>query len=267
MVWDVDPIIVQSGGFALSWYGVFFAAGFFTGFQLMQWIYRRDGRDPGELDRLLWFVLIGTAVGMRLVHCFIYEPRYFFAHPWEIPQIWLGGYASHGGAAGLLIAVWIYCRGPGRPNYFWLLDRLAIAAVLAGAFIRVGNFFNSEIYGLPTTSVFGVVFARAQSELVPRHPTQLYEAAAYLCIFAILLMRYRRATALRDGVLTGWYFVLVFGARFLLEFTKAPQSEFELGLPLSFGQLLSIPFILIGAVLITARSLPRKPSGAQPRAE
>lgn len=251
MNWDVDPIIVQVGRFALSWYGLLFAGGFYAGFQVMHWIYRREGRNPAELDRLLWFVLLGTVIGMRLVHCLIYDPRYFLSHPWEIPQVWRGGYASHGGAAGLLIGVWWYCRTQGRPSFLWLLDRLAIAAVLAGAFIRVGNFFNSEILGKPTTSIFGVVFEHVDKvDPIPRHPTQLYEAAAYFLIFAVLLTMYRRRLALRDGIVVGWYFVLVFAARFVLEFTKDPQATYEAGFVISVGQFLSVPFVLAGIVLL-----------------
>src|SRR5882757_3525039 len=186
MTWDINPIIVPLGPVALSWYGLFFAGGFLVGLLLMQWIYRREGRSPSELDSLLWYVLLGTVIGMRLVHCFFYAPKYFLAHPWEIPQIWLGGYASHGGAAGLLAGVYLYCRAPGRPHYLWLLDRLAIPAVLAGAFIRVGNFFNSEILGTETHSIFGVIFKRnKENSAVPLHPVQLYEAVAYVAIFVV----------------------------------------------------------------------------------
>src|SRR5690242_8070043 len=116
MTWNIDPIIVHLGKFALSWYGLFFAGGFLIGMQLMQWIYRRDGRNVSELDRLLWYVLIGTVVGMRLGHVLFYDPGYYFTHLWEVPQVWLGGYASHGGAVGLLAAVYLYCRAPGRPQ-------------------------------------------------------------------------------------------------------------------------------------------------------
>lgn len=248
MTWNIEPVIVQLGRFAISWYGLFFASGFFIGLQIMQWIYRREGRPVEELERLLWFVMGGTLIGMRLAHCFIYEPEYYLKHLWEVPQIWLGGYASHGGAVGLLLAVWFYCRKPGRPNYFWLLDRLAIPALLAGASIRIGNFFNSEIYGNPTTSPFGIVFAKVDGEA--RHPTQLYEAVAYLAIFFVLLSVYRRSKQLSNGVLTGLYFMLVFAARFALEFTKAPQTSYEVGSTINYGQWLSVPFIAIGIALI-----------------
>jgi phosphatidylglycerol---prolipoprotein diacylglyceryl transferase len=251
MTWNIEPVIVQLGRFAISWYGLFFASGFFIGLQVMQWIYRREGRLVEELERLLWFVMAGTLIGMRLAHCFIYEPEYYLTHLWEVPQIWLGGYASHGGAAGLLLAVWLYCRKPERPNYLWLLDRLAIPAVLAGAFIRVGNFFNSEIVGEPTSSPFGIVFEQLAPEFhQPRHPVQLYEAVAYLIIFFVLFTLYRRLRTLKDGWLTGLYFVLVFSARFALEFFKTPQADYEQGMAIHVGQYLSLPFVLLGIVLM-----------------
>jgi prolipoprotein diacylglyceryl transferase len=253
MIWNIDPVIVTFGPLTLGWYGLFFASGFLVGVNIMQWIYRRDGRDPGELDRLLWFVLGGTIVGMRLVHCLFYDPKYFLAHPLEILEIWKGGYASHGGAIGLLLAVYWYCRRAGRPTYLWLLDRLAIAAVITGAFIRIGNFFNSEIIGVPTDSVFGVVFLRVDA--LPRHPVQLYEAITYLAIFLVMLWLYRTKRATANGVLTGTYLALVFGARFGLEFFKTPQATYEAGNVISVGQYLSVPFVVVGiGLLLRARS-------------
>lgn len=248
--WDIDPVLLRLGPLTLSWYGALFAGGFLAGLQIMQWIYRREARQAAELDTLLWYVVVGTVVGMRLVHCFFYEPQYFLAHPIEILKVWQGGYASHGGALGLLIAVYLYCKGEGRPGYLWLLDRLAIPAVLAGAMIRIGNFFNSEIFGEPTGGGYGVVFTRVDVEALPRHPVQLYEAFAYVAIFVVLLQMYRRAQSLRDGALAGWYLVLVFGARFLLEFLKTPQATYEEGFAIYVGQYLSVPFVVVGTVLL-----------------
>ena len=252
MIWNIDPVIMTWGPLTLGWYGLLFASGFLVGVNIMQWIYRREGRDPKELDALLWFVLGGTIVGMRLVHCLFYDPAYFLAHPLEILEIWKGGYASHGGALGLLLAVYWYCRASGRPSYLWLLDRLAIAAVITGAFIRIGNFFKSEIIGVPTDSVFGVIFL--QVDAVPRHPVQLYEAVAYIAIFVGMLWLYRSKRATADGGLTGTYLVAVFGARFALEFFKTPQATYEAGNLISVGQYLSLPFVLAGlALLVRAR--------------
>jgi prolipoprotein diacylglyceryl transferase len=185
---------------------------------------------------------------MRLVHCLFYDPKYFLAHPLEILEIWKGGYASHGGAIGLLLAVYWYCRRAGRPTYLWLLDRLAIAAVITGAFIRIGNFFNSEIIGVPTDSVFGVVFLRVDA--LRRHPVQLYEAITYLAIFLVMLWLYRTKRATANGVLTGTYLALVFSARFGLEFFKTPQAAYEAGNAITVGQYLSVPFVVVGVVLL-----------------
>ena len=248
MIWNIDPVITTLGPLTLGWYGLLFAGGFLVGVKVMQWIYRRDGRNPAELDTLLWYVLGGTLVGMRLVHCLFYDPEYFLAHPLEILMIWQGGYASHGGAIGLLLAVYLYCRGANRPAYLWLLDRLAIAAVLTGAFIRIGNFFNSEIIGTPTDSIFGVVFQRV--DLLPRHPVQLYEAAAYIAIFFAMLWLYRSKRATTDGALTGLYLTLVFSSRFGLEFFKTPQAAFEADNAISVGQYLSVPFVIVGLILL-----------------
>jgi len=247
MSWNVNPILLRLGPLAVSWYGLFFAAGFLTGIQMVHWMYRRDGRHVAELDRLLWYILAGIIIGMRLVHCFFYEPRYYLAHPWEIPQIWLGGYASHGGAVGLLIAVYLFCRAPNRPGFLWLLDRLAVPAALAGALVRIGNFFNSEIVGNPTNSIFGIVFVRYDPE--PRHPVQLYEAVAYLGIFALLYFLYRWRKG-RDGMLVGLYFALTFTARFALEFLKTPQASYEQSFSIHVGQYLSLPFIILGLMLV-----------------
>ena len=247
MIWKVNPLLIDAYPLRLSWYGLFFAGGFLIGTYLMQWIYRREGRERAELDVLLWYVLGGTLIGMRLAHCLFYDPQFYLSHPVEILKIWKGGYASHGGAVGVLVAVYLYCRPPGRPAYLWLLDRLTIPAVLAGASIRIGNFFNSEIIGTPTDSPLGVVFARVDP--LARHPVQLYEAAAYLAIFIVLLTLYRRK-APAQGVLTGLYLCLVFGARMLLEMFKTPQASYATGLPFSVGQLLSVPFVAAGSVLL-----------------
>lgn len=248
VTWAIDPIALELGPLSLSWYGLFFAGGFLAGLQLMYWIYRREGRAASELDRLLWYVIAGVVIGMRLVHCLFYDPQYFLANPLEILKVWQGGYASHGGALGLLIAVYFFCKAPGRPRYLWLLDRLTIPAVLAGAMIRIGNFFNSEILGEPTQGSFGVVFARVDS--LPRHPAQLYEAAAYLAIFAVLLWLYRAGRGVREGLLTGWYLALVFAARIAIEFFKSPQAVYEQGFAFSVGQYLSLPFVAAGVALI-----------------
>jgi prolipoprotein diacylglyceryl transferase len=243
MTWNVDPVLLKFGFLQVHWYGLLFAGAFLVGYKIMQWIYSREGRAAQELDNLLLYIMIGTVLGARLAHCLFYEPQYFLNHPLEILMVWKGGLASHGGAMGVLLAAYLYCRRPGKPGFLWLVDRMAIPAVLAGAMIRIGNFFNSEIYGKPTDGPLGVVFQRVDA--MSRHPVQLYEAAAYLAIFALLLWVYVRRSP-SAGRLLGLYLILVFAARFALEFLKVPQAAYE-GDPLfSVGHLLSVPFVFTG---------------------
>ena len=247
--WGPDPVLVSFGPVAVRWYGLFFAAAFLVGYWVTAQIYRRDGRDPSSLDPLLMYMLIGTLIGARLGHVLFYDPQYYLANPLDIVKVWEGGLASHGGAAGILIALWLYTRKPGRPSYLWLLDRVAIPTALGGFFIRMGNFFNSEIVGTPTSVPWAVVFDRVDP--IPRHPVQLYEAFAYLLIFVVLVLVYlRQAKTHPGGLLLGLFLTLVFSARFVLEFVKAPQAAYEAGLALTVGQLLSSPFILVGIALI-----------------
>lgn len=261
--WDVGPILVEVGPLAVRWYGVLFAAGFLAGYLLVRRIYRREGKPEADLDVLLLYLVAGTVVGARLGHCLFYDPAYYLAHPLEILQIWEGGLASHGGALGVLLALYLYARRhPGQP-YLWLLDRIAVPAALAGAFVRVGNFFNAEILGEPTDLPWAVVFARVDP--VPRHPAQLYEAIGYAAIFVVLLALYRRYGARTPrGMLLGTFLVLVFTYRFLVEFVKLPQAAFEPGLALSVGQLLSLPFVAAGVLLLLRA---RAAAGDEPRAE
>lgn len=247
--WDVNPVLVQFGPLAIRWYGLFFAAAFLVGFWIMEHFYRKEGKDPESLDRLLVYALVGAVVGARLGHVIFYDPHYYFTHPIDIFKIWEGGLASHGGAAGLLIALYLGTRRAGSPPYLWLLDRVAIPTGLAGFFIRMGNVFNSEIVGTPTSRWWGVVFDRVDP--LPRHPVQFFEAIAYGLIFFVLMWVYRRHEGRpREGLLLGLFFVLVFSARFLLEFLKTPQAEYEASFVLTVGQLLSVPFILAGIGLI-----------------
>jgi prolipoprotein diacylglyceryl transferase len=248
MVWNADPVAFSVGPVAVHWYGLLFAVAFFAGSRLMVGMYARQGRDPAELDRLFGYVVAGVFIGARLGHCLFYDPGFYLAHPLEILKIWEGGLASHGGAVGLVLAVWLFCRRPGRPDLLWLLDRLAIPAALGGACIRLGNFMNSEIVGLPTTVPWAVVFMRVDT--LPRHPVQLYEAMAYALIFGVLLWVGHREADQRPGRLSGWFLVLVFGVRFALEYFKTPQAAYEQGFALSVGQWLSLPCILVGVWLV-----------------
>ncbi len=194
-------------------------------------------------------MVVGTIIGARLVHCLFYDPHYYLSHPVEILEVWKGGLASHGGAAGIFIALWLYCRRHPDQPYLWLLDRITVATALGAAFIRVGNFFNSEILGTPSSLPWAVVFAR--EDAIPRHPAQLYEAAAYLLIFVGLLLIYHRLQARTPhGLLLGLFLAAGFIARFLIEFVKQRQAAYEQHFAISVGQWLSIPFVLVGMALV-----------------
>jgi phosphatidylglycerol:prolipoprotein diacylglycerol transferase len=250
--WNVRPELIILGPFAVRWYGMLFALGFALGFVIIRWVFRIENRPETDLDALLGYVLAGAVIGARLGHCLFYEPGYYLAHPMDIPKIWQGGLASHGGAAGVALALVFYCRRHPDQPYLWLLDRVVVPTALAGSLIRLGNLFNSEILGRPARLPWAMVFDRIDE--VPRHPVQLYESAAYLLVFLLLLSVYRRyRQRTPPGWLLGIFLVTVFSFRFVLEFFKEPQSEFGQNLPVSMGQLLSIPLIIVGAWLVVAR--------------
>ncbi|MDR0414663.1 MAG: prolipoprotein diacylglyceryl transferase [Prevotellaceae bacterium] len=214
------------------------------------------------LDALTVWAVISTLVGLRLGHCLFYDPIYYLSHPIEILKIWEGGLASHGAAIGVPLGLYFFCRKY-KMNYLWLLDRIVVVVALTGFFIRTGNLMNSEIYGIQTSLPWGFIF-KYRGEVAPKHPTQIYEALAYLLIFFILLYVYQKKTALlnRKGFLFGAFLVLVFTFRFFVEFIKERQVAFEEGMPLDMGQLLSIPFVLLG-VFMLAYSLRQKPKATE----
>jgi prolipoprotein diacylglyceryl transferase len=190
---------------------------------------------------------VGVIAGARLGHCFFYEPEFYLSHPLEILKVWHGGLASHGAAIGILLAIWLFCRKEKR-DYNWVIDRIAIVVALAGVFIRTGNLMNSEIYGVETTVPWGFVFLR-NGETAPKHPTQIYEALAYLFIFLLLYRLYWRKKGEHiQGTLISLAIILIFVARFFIEFLKEDQVPFEAAMKLNMGQLLSIPFIILGFV-------------------
>lgn len=253
--WNVSPEIFSIGPIHIRWYGLLFALGFVVGYQIMTWIFAREGKQQRDLEALSIYMIIGTVVGARLGHCLLYAPGYYLSNPIEILKIWEGGLASHGAAIVIIIAISIYSyRRRKKFTMFWVLDRIVIVGALAGFLIRMGNLFNSEIVGLPSDLPWAIIFARRQENFA-RHPAQLYESLCYLIIFLILFFRYKKYKALLpDGQLFGIFLILVFGCRFFIEFLKEYQSAFERALPLDMGQLLSLPFIAVGiAFLIWSR--------------
>jgi len=246
--WNADPIAVGIGPLSIHWYGMFFAAAFIAGMWIMGRMFAREGRSTDDLDSLLGFVVVGALVGARLGHCLVYDPGYYLANPLLILKIWEGGLASHGGVIGILVAVGVYARRRGM-QFWWLLDRIAVPAALGGAFIRIGNFMNSEIVGMPTIVPWAVIFERVDD--LPRHPVQLYEAAAYFLIFMVLFLTWRvGALRRRQGLLCGLFLTLVFAVRFVLEFYKTPQAAYEADFFLTVGQWLSVPCVLAGLWLV-----------------
>ena len=266
--WNVNPSIVALGPLELRWYSVLFISGFILGWYIFKWFFKREGITTSLLDPLLYTLLIGTIVGARLGHCLFYQPDYYLGS-WdgfcEIFMPWKGGLASHGGTIALIVAMWWFARHYGRKNDFdflWILDHLAITVCFAATFIRLGNLFNSEIYGDVTSLPWGFIF-ELRGETEPKHPTQLYEALSYflLGVFQILMYKYR-LNKLYRGFFIGTFFIGCFGMRFLIEFIKEPQVGFEQGMVLNMGQLLSIPFILLGVGLLIYSYLKKMPAAA-----
>lgn len=247
-IWDVDPNLIKLGSLQVRWYGVLFVGSFLIGLKILHWVYRREGKDASVLDNLLLYILIGAIVGSRLVHCAFYSPAYYLEHPLDILAIWKGGLASHGGLAGVLIALYFYTKKY-KVDYFWLLARLTIPGALTAAFVRIGNFFNSEILGLPSDVSWAVVFPKV--DMIARHPVQLYEAFSYLFIFALLIVIYKKSTpTFATKILPGTFLVTLFTARFFIEYTKTEQAAYTTEIALTTGQMLSIPFIIAGIVWI-----------------
>lgn len=256
--WSADPVIFHIGSFGLRWYSLLFAVGFISAYFILLKMFRRESVDTSYLDKLTIYCFIALLVGLRFGHCIFYEWSYYKDHlleivlPWNLETGEFTGYqglASHGGAIGILLGLWLYCYKT-KINPVWILDRLVIVIPLVGACVRCGNLMNSEIYGVETTLPWGFIYER-NHETVPKHPTQLYEALSYLIIFASLLIYYvRKKGKIRPGMSFGIFLTALFGIRFLIEFIKQDQVAFEQGMTLNMGQLLSIPFILAGIVFI-----------------
>jgi phosphatidylglycerol---prolipoprotein diacylglyceryl transferase len=247
--WNPDPEIFRLGPLAVRWYGVLFASGFFFGYLIMRKFFKNEGIGDEVLDRLTIYMAIGTIVGARLGHCLFYEPAYYLSNPLEILYIWHGGLASHGAAIGIPLALWLFVRKEKRP-YIWILDRVAVVVALAGVLIRLGNLMNSEIYGVETIVSWGFVFLR-NGENAPKHPTQIYEAISYLFIFLVLFRIYwRKRGKFIPGVPFALFMILVFTARFFIEFVKEDQVAFESAMKLNMGQILSIPLVLLGFTVL-----------------
>ncbi|BDE82730.1 prolipoprotein diacylglyceryl transferase [Porphyromonas somerae] len=261
VTWTVDPIIFQSGGLRLGWYGVLFAVGLIVfGGTILSKMWKHENLTEKSFNQLVFYVLIATIVGARLGHCLFYEPSYYLANPVEILKTWEGGLASHGGVIGIMIAIWIYSKKVSHQSMLWTFDRLCVPVGLVAAMIRLGNLMNHEIYGHATDLPWGFRFIenihqwQAGAEPIfsaPSHPTQLYEAAIYLLVFAVCMWLYwKRDAQKREGLIFGVAMVMIFVGRFLVEFVKNDQVGFEESMTLNMGQWLSIPFVIIGIASI-----------------
>ena len=257
--WNINPAIFHIGEHEVRWYGLLFAAAFFFGYYVMRKYFRLDNIKEELLDKLSVYIFLGTLIGARLGHCLFYEPSYYFAHPIKFLFVWEGGLASHGASIGILIALYLYARKIKVP-FLFIVDRVVIVAALGGFFVRMGNFMNSEIYGTHTSLPWGVIFER-NGELLPKHPTQIYEALAYLAIFVFLNYYFlKHRTKEVNGKIFGIFLILLFVTRFLIEFIKNNQESFESNMSLNMGQWLSIPFILVGLGLLIYLKYSKKES-------
>ncbi len=263
IVWNADPTLFEFGPLAVRWYGLAFAVGFIVGYNIVARMFRHEGAPERWLGILLTYVVIATVVGARLGHVFFYEWDYYSAHPEKIIRIWEGGLASHGGTIAIIIALFIYSWLVTKKPASWVFDKIVVAIALVGGLIRLGNLMNSEIYGGPTDLPWGFVFVR-DGQTVPAHPTQIYEALCYFALFALLMWMYwKRNAEERPWLITGVFFIGIFLPRFLIEYVKNVQVESEYQMIVTYGmnlgQMLSIPFILLGVGLVVwAMTRPRQ---------
>jgi phosphatidylglycerol---prolipoprotein diacylglyceryl transferase len=248
--WNFEPDLFHLGPITVRWYGLMFAISFILGYKIVEKQFKHEKENLEWLDALLTYIVVATIVGARLGHVFFYGWSEYAKEPLEIIKVWKGGLASHGGAAGIFIALWLFSRKYTKRNVFWIIDRVVIPTALAAMFIRLGNLWNSEIYGVQTSLPWGFIFER-NGETVPKHPTQLYEALAYLLTYFVVRTMYWKTDAKnKTGLITGVFFIMVFAARFFIEFVKEDQEAFEAAMTLNRGQQLSIPFILVGIGLV-----------------
>lgn len=240
-----SPTLTSIGPIQPRWYGVMWVCAFSTGYLIGAKMFKDAGKSTEELDRLLMYVLVGTVIGARLGHVFFYEADFYLRHPALIPQVWTGGLASHGAAIGIIVAMYLFARKTKNTTFLWVADRVVPGVAIGGMFIRIGNFFNSEIIGVPTDVPWAVIFTRV--DMLPRHPSMLYEAILCFIVLMTLLAIYKKYDGdPPEGSLFATFLVLLFGGRFFLEFAKQTLAAFLEGAALDMGQLLSIPLVLIG---------------------
>lgn len=242
----------------IYWYSLLFVVAFIFGQYFLIWVFKQEKRKPEDAELVILYGIVGTVVGARLGHCLFYQPDYYLSNPIEILKVWEGGLASHGAAIGILIAMYVYAEKRAKVDklwkrtkkrYLWLLDRIVIVVASGGVLVRLGNLMNSEIIGRVTDVKWAFIFTSVDSQ--PRHPTQIYEALCYLFIFITLYYMYKRFKSKTPrGRIFGLFLIMLFLVRFCLEFLKENQVHFEDTLMFNMGQLLSVPFILVGVVIL-----------------
>lgn len=267
--WTWNPTLIMLGDLDIRWYGLMWAIAILAAERICSMTFKHEGLPPRTLESAFLWVVLGTFIGARVGHCLFYEPETYLPEPWRIiTDIRDGGMASHGATIGIIIGIIGFVRRNHLP-FIWGLDRIAMVAPLSGAIIRFGNLFNHEIVGYPTDVAWGFKFVRHDAyrawieyngdvpaeiiaDIPARHPAQLYEALCYLITFAILILLYYRKDAgrRRPGLLFGIAMIGIFLTRFFIEFLKERQVDFEQGMSLDMGQLLSIPFIVLGIAFI-----------------
>lgn len=262
--WEPSTTLFKLGSFGVHYYSLMFVIAFLLGLRILKKMYEKEKVSTETLENLLFYVVISTLLGARLGHIFFYDWAYYQNHLLEIllpiastadggySFVGFRGLASHGAAIGILLGVIVYQRTYPYKPLLWILDRMIIPLTLGAGFVRIGNFFNSEIVGNYTGNNFGVVFVN-RGELLPRHPAQLYEAIAYILLFFFLRYLYQKGIKRQDGFILGVFMAVLFSIRFMVEFVKESQGGFETALPaLSTGQWLSIPLIIAGLILMFA---------------
>lgn len=276
IIWNFEPVISKIAFIEIRWYGILLAIGFLLAYTIIGKTMKKEGFSQKRIDAFSLFIIIGTVIGLRLGHCLFYGPyfdvidpltkntitRGYLSHPLDILKVWEGGLASHGGALGILIAVFIFTKYY-KESYLGMLDRVVMVVPLAGGMVRLGNLCNSEILGSPTDLPWGFVFKRTSelyNDVIPAntlalHPSQLYEAIFYFIMFASLYFVYKKYhSKWMNGTFLGIFLIILFLFRFFIEFIKLPQtlsdSYIKSTFGLDVGQMLSIPFIIFGIFLV-----------------
>lgn len=264
ITWDVNPELFTILGREIRWYGLFWVVGLLVAVYIVQKIYDNEKLPQKWFDSLFVYMMLGIILGARIGHCLFYEPAYYLAHPLKILYIWEGGLASHGGVLGIIIAIWLYSRNVTKRSMVWTFDRVIVPTGFTAAMIRLGNLMNHEIYGGPTSKPWGFRFIenvnawKAGAPAIftePSHPTQIYEALVYFLVFFVTMYLFWKTDAKKkQGLLIGIAMIMIFVARFFIEFIKEVQVPSELlmrqNTGLILGQWLSIPFILWGVWLV-----------------